>query len=133
MKPIWFGVEEVGCFQLSVYVNNHHMDEDDRIQISVTNDKHLYSFTLIIDNVSLADAGILTFVASNGSGSSTTTVELVVLQQGTALILHLVPCMEPYVLARFPSKARKIRSKKSVFIYSLWFSVELTIVFSCCV
>lgn len=59
-------------------MNDEHMEVDDRMQISVTNDKYLYSFVILIDNISISDAGKITFIASNEKGQATAAVDFVV-------------------------------------------------------
>lgn len=65
-------------FQLSVYLNNEHMTEDERMQLSVTNENFMYCFVVFINDVLLSDSGTLTFVAFNEFGCSQTTVNLIV-------------------------------------------------------
>jgi hypothetical protein len=52
------------------------MAQTEHMQISVTNDRYLYSFIIVIDQVQLSDAGLLTFIATNEHGHAEATIDL---------------------------------------------------------
>lgn len=54
------------------------MEQDGRMHISVTNERFLYTFAIVIEEVTAADAGRITFVASNEAGTASAAVGLVV-------------------------------------------------------
>jgi hypothetical protein len=50
--------------QLSVYLDEVHCEWTDRMYFSVTNEGNIYSFTMVIDGVLMADEGMRAFYRS---------------------------------------------------------------------
>lgn len=65
-------------FQLSIYLNEEHLTQTERVHICVMRDGHIYTVVLIFDGAQVIDHGTLSFVASNEFGTAKTEMELFV-------------------------------------------------------
>lgn len=61
---------------MSIYRNEEYMEEDDRVNIIVEQDKYLYTMILMINGIDQTFEGELTFIATNEHGHDESKVLL---------------------------------------------------------
>lgn len=72
---------------MSVYKNNEHLKQNDRITFCVSQEGMLYTLAIIIEGVISQDQGRLTFLAANQYGQNYAQVDIVVEQSQTFKVL----------------------------------------------